>query len=132
MKKKSIYIPIAILSGVLLVGLFSGFYKTHKSDEIMINKIETSLNSNCNCETITKDTYSKGVQYSKNDGFSVEKVSFSLTNCKYVSLQEEATRIHQFLKNDVESIKNFNLISLDIISANRHDTITIKNGQLEI
>lgn len=132
MKKRIIYISVIILIGAFLVGLFSAFYDSHREDEITINQIETSLNAHCNCDSISKDMYSKGVQYSKTEGFSVAHVSFSLINCKYESLQKEANRIHQLLVNDVESLKNFNLISLDIISDDRHETVTIKNGQLEI
>jgi len=132
MKKRIIYISIVILIGAFLVGLFSAFYDSHTADEITVNEIEVALNTHCNCESISKDMYSKGIQYSKTKGFSVEHVSFSLTNCKYKSLQKEAHRIHQLLVNDVASIENFNLISLDIISEDRHETVTIKNGQLEI
>ncbi|WP_179353457.1 hypothetical protein [Winogradskyella vidalii] len=132
MKKRIIYISIAMAIGAFLVGVFSAFYDSYTADEITVNQIEASLNTHCHCESISKDMYSKGVQYSNVKGFSVEHVSFSLMNCKYESLQKEANRIHQLLVNDVESLENFNLISLDIISEDRHDTITIKNGQLEI
>ena len=131
MKNKKFYIPIAIFIAVFCVGMAKGFYKEYKADEIIVDKIEVSLNSNCNCETITKDMYSKGVQYSNDEGFSIEKVSFSLTNCEFTSLKEEANRIQQFLEKDVEDLCKFNLVTLDIISEDSHDTVTIRNGKLE-
>ena len=132
MKNKKLYIPIAIFIAVFCVGMAKGFYKTYKADEIIVDKIETTLKANCNCETITKDMYSKGVQYSKDEGFSVEKVSFSLINCEFSTLKEEANRIQQVLESEVEGLCTFSLVTLDVISENRHDTVTIRNGKLEI
>lgn len=123
---------VVIFIAILGINLWDNYYDAYKTEQEITIRIEDSLNANCDCETISKDMYSKGIQYSKGDGFSVEKVSFVLKNCSFNSFEEEKRRIHKMLLEDVDDLKSFNLVSLDIISANRHDTVTIRNGELEL
>ncbi len=129
--KKKYYVAIAVFIAVFCTLSFSQFYDGYKTDHTITSQIEESLKANCNCETVSKDMYSKGIQYSMDEGFSIEKVSFILKNCTFKSLEAEAQRIHKMLLSDVDDIKTFNLITLEIISEDRHNTVTIKNGKLE-
>lgn len=131
MKHKKTFV-ITVFIAVFGILTFDNYYDAYKADQTIANQIEQALNSNCDCETISKDMYSKGIQYSKKEGFSVEKVSFSLTNCRFTSLKDEANRIHGILSNEVVGFDTFSLITLDVISEDRHDTVSIRNGKLEI
>jgi hypothetical protein len=128
MKTKKLIITF-ILTGVVGFVVGKTVFDSVKTDSENTQKIQSILNENCNCESIEKSIYAKGVQYSNNQGFTTETVDFILTNCKYDTLNEEGERIAKILNK--EGFATFNLITLDFISDEKQETITIKNGKIQ-
>lgn len=128
MKTKKLIITF-ILSGVVGFVVGKTVFDSVKTDSENTQKIQNILKENCNCESIEKSMYAKGVQYNNDQGFTTEKVDFTLTNCQYENLREEGERIAKRLNK--ESFATFNLITLDFISDEKQETITIKNGKIQ-
>ena len=127
MKKKKLLI-IFVLFGV--VGFMVGkTVKSFKADNDNISKIQSILEDHCNCESIEKNMYAKGVQYSSDRGFTTEKIDFKLTNCEYDNLNEQGASLIKLF--NAEGLETFNMITLDFISDEKQETITIKNGKIQ-
>ena len=132
-KKISIFFLVFVCLGMAafksgkIVGIT--VMKSFKTEKNNVIKIETILEDLCDCERIKKDIYAKGVQYSSEEGFTTEKVDFTLSNCKYGNLKEEGERIAKSLNE--EGLKSFDLITLDFISDEKQETIIIKNGKIQ-
>lgn len=132
MKKRKLII-VFILSAALafVVGRAVGksYGKSIKTDRNSVVEIQSILENHCNCESIEKSMYAKGVQYSTDQGFTTEKVDFVLTNCIYENLNEEGEHIAKLL--NAEGLETFSLITLEFISDEKQQTITIKNGKIQ-
>ncbi|MEO8773488.1 MAG: hypothetical protein ABI263_06445 [Gelidibacter sp.] len=128
MKKKKLII-VFILFGVVGFMVGKTVIGSFRTDTDNISKIQDILEGHCNCESIEKNMYAKGVQYGKDEGFTTEKVDFILTNCQYGNLNEEGLRIAKLL--NVEGLETFNLITLEFVSEEKQETITIKNGKIQ-
>lgn len=128
MKNKKLIITF-ILFGIVGFVVGKTVFDSFKTDNESTVKIEKILNEHCNCEMIEKSMYAKGVQYSNQQGFTTEKVDFTLTNCHYENLSDEGARIAKLLNN--AHLENFNLITLEFISDKKQETVTIKNGILQ-
>lgn len=128
MKTKKLIITF-ILTGVVGFVVGKTVFDSVKTDSENTQKIQNILKENCNCESIEKSMYAKGVQYNNDQGFTTEKVDFTLTNCQYENLREEGERIAKRLNK--EGFATFNLITLDFISDEKQETITIKNGKIQ-
>lgn len=126
--KKGIQIAIAIFIAVFAVGMAKGFI--NQKDKNVSKNILQVLKNNCSCKDIKLTMFSEGLQFSKTDGFSKEKADYQLTDCDFLNFKEEAKRICQLLKNEVEDLKDFDLITLDFLSNAEYKTITIENGKL--
>lgn len=132
MKKKKLILVFFLSAGLsFVVGRAVGktFGKSITSDRADVIKIQTILEDNCNCESIEKSMYAKGVQYSNAEGFTTEKVDFVLTNCTFDNLSQEGARISKLLKE--EALETFNLITLEFVSDNTQETLIIKNGKVQ-
>lgn len=132
-KKISLVFFIGIVLGILI---FKGgevvgrtAVQTIQSNKDDTVKIQTILENNCNCDTIEKGIHATGIQFSKSDGFSTEKVDFTLTNCEYNNLKEEGNRIAQLLQK--EGMSDYNLITLDFISNDKQETLNIRDGKIQ-
>jgi hypothetical protein len=128
MKTKKLIITF-ILTGFVGFVVGKTVFDSVKTDSENTQKIQNILKENCNCESIEKSMYAKGVQYNNDQGFTTEKVDFTLTNCQYENLREEGERIAKRLNK--EGFATFNLITLDFISDEKQETITIKNGKIQ-
>ena len=128
MKPKKLVI-VFLLFGVVGFMVGKTVLDSFKNDGDNIVRIQTILQDTCNCESIEKSMYSKGIQFDKEQGFSTEKAEFVLTNCKYDNLNDEANRIANQLK--AEGLETFNLLALDFISEKKQETITIKHGNVQ-
>lgn len=128
MKKKKLLI-VFVLFGV--VGFMVGrtVLKSVKTDNDSISKIQNILEDHCNCESIEKNMYAKGVQYSSDQGFTTEKIDFTLTNCEYDNLNEEGITLVKLF--NAAGLETFNMITLDFISQEKQETVIIKNGKIQ-
>lgn len=129
--KKIKQIVIGILVAGFVIIAVKGFYNTYKTDYNTTDVVLKTLEDNCDCEDISKSMYTKGIQFSKDDGFTTEKADFKLVNCKYSNFNNEVSRIESLLQNEVENISNFNQITLDFVSNDKHETVIIKNGKIQ-
>lgn len=117
----------SIFFAVFTVSTINSYYKnSEKGEKIAVNILEV-LKENCDCKEIAQSTYSLGKQYSLNGGFTVERATYSLTDCNYTNFKDEVARIDKILKNKVKGIKDFDLIDLDFISDKEHKTATLTN-----
>ena len=128
MKKKKLII-VFVLFGVVGFMVGKTVLGSVRSDNDNIDKIQNILEDHCNCESIEKNIYAKGVQYSNDQGFTTEKIDFTLTNCNYESINEEGARIVKVLNS--KGLETFNLITLDFISEEKQETVIIKNGKIQ-
>lgn len=93
--------------------------------------IEAVLIENCDCESIQTFIYSRGIQFSKDDGLSTEKAEYELRNCKYDVLHKEVLRVNQLLADQVEGYNDLDILKLEFVGKEKHETITIKNGIIQ-
>lgn len=129
MKAKKL-ILIFIVFGVVGYGV-GKTVKTFKKNHDLTDQIQAVLEDHCHCETIAKTTYSHGIQYNKDDGFTSSKVAYELTNCDYSNFDDEVTRIDKLLKAKVDRFETIDHMTLDFISESGHHKITIANGKIE-
>jgi len=129
MKSKKILLSFLLF---LIIGFVVGStVKNFKKDHDTTDQIQSVLEEHCNCEKIEKTMYAKGVQYSNNDGFTTEKVEYQLINCEYTNFNQEVERVDQVLGDEVEGFEGFDQITLDFVSENHHQKVTIKEGIIQ-
>ncbi|MAZ72058.1 MAG: hypothetical protein CMC70_02825 [Flavobacteriaceae bacterium] len=128
---------IAIITFVIaLVAFISipfgfGMYTGIKLHTGVTGKIEKALNNTCQCQQVQFDVSAHGLHFSKEDGLTNQKISYVLKNCDYDgTATEEAARINKHLKNTVAGYKTIDLIEFTFQSANKNETVKIKNGNL--
>lgn len=124
MKRQVILFSIGIIIGILAYALYLGNKTEDKSNAIL--KV---LQANCDCDEIKQFLYVKGLtSYEKN--ISTETAEYELTNCKYVSLKEEANRINRVLIKKVNGYQEIDKLTLEFINQQSSQLITINNGNL--
>ncbi|CAL2102989.1 conserved protein of unknown function [Tenacibaculum sp. 190130A14a] len=126
--KYKLTIAFSVFIATYFVGLLDLYKKEYDKDQFTIQKIKTLLTKNCNCETVSINTYYKGIQFDSKGNFTTEKVEYTLNNCSYKSLNQEAQKINTVLKNNIENYKRFDCIELNFVSAQDHKSISINNG----
>ena len=117
----------------LIIGISFGFGigKMVKSNTKLTNSIETTLQQNCNCERIESGNSYTGIQFSKKDGISNTKVSFTLMNCDFTSSAEkEAKRLNDVLRDEVEDYDSVDFITFYFKSDEKNKTVKIKDGTI--
>lgn len=108
-------------------GVCGGFTANNK----LVSTIETTLQKNCKCEIVKSDISAVGIQFSMEEGFSNSKASYILENCTFsTSIENEATRLHTILNNDIKNYKSLDLITFQFKSSNHIKTVKFKNGFL--
>ena len=129
---KKILIAAFIAIGLFLAipfgfGMYSGF-KLHTG---VTGEIETTISNHCNCESVTSDISAMGIQYSKEDGMTHQKASYILTDCNFTgSAKEEAIKINDALKRDVEEYEKLDIIELTFQFGEITETVKIKEGNI--
>ncbi|WP_432412181.1 hypothetical protein [Rasiella sp. SM2506] len=94
-------------------------------------KLEKAIDQHCECEDVKFSLSTYGLQISKEDGFTNQKASYILKNCKYEgTVVEEATRINDYLKSTVAGYNTLDLIELTFKSAEISETVKIKDGNI--
>lgn len=116
-KNKEIHIGKLILKVVLgfAIGISIGYgiTKFFKSSNRLTASIEKTIQQNYDCESVEKNVSTAGIQFSKEDGLTNLRTSFSLKNCKYKgSAIEEAKRINEYLKRSVENYESIAVLEL--------------------
>ncbi|RXJ52262.1 hypothetical protein [Gelidibacter gilvus] len=129
MKAKKL-ILIFIVFGVVGFGV-GKTVKTFEKNHDLTDQIQTVLEEHCNCESIARTTYSHGIQYNKDDGFTSSNVAYQLTNCDYANFDAEVARIDGLLKAKVIRFESIDLMTLDFISESGKRKITIANGKIK-
>jgi len=111
----------------LLFGYSVGsiFESNNRSDTILEVLREASQ-----CDEVNQIIYVKGVQFGK-EGFSTEKGEYQLVGCELSSIEEEAKRLHNILSDKVKDFQEVDLLELEFIKNDQHQTILIKNGKIQ-
>ncbi len=120
---------IAILGGIFIAGAVKG-----ATDHVMGDKsfaLKQALNEHCNCESVDQIVYLKGAQYSTQDGLSTERAEYQLNACDYEDLQKEVMRLNEVLKKEVHGYDDLDLLKLEFVGAEQHETVIIKNGKVQ-
>lgn len=123
---------------ILVVFASVGIYKTGYSFGKNLGKefkkdnlIKQVLEEQCDCKEVNQLIYAKGLQYSKKEGLTTEKVEYQLIDCSYSLLKDETSKINKALHNEVEDFKDFDLITLEFINGTNKETVVIKNGVIQ-
>jgi len=124
--KTILLLIVGLFVGVFIIGAVNGVKDALKADKS--EAIRTTLLKHCDCESINSFIYAKGIQFSKTDGVSNEKAEYELLNCKYENLDQEVERINKLLKSEVEGYEDLDVLKLEYVGKEKHETITIKNG----
>ncbi|MDX1761683.1 MAG: hypothetical protein R3218_05970, partial [Christiangramia sp.] len=91
----------------------------------------TKLQQNCNCEIISSDVSSVGIQFSVEYGFSNSMAGYVLENCTFsTSIETEAMRLNDMLKRDIENYDSLDLITFQFKNSTQHKTVKFKAGCL--
>lgn len=124
--KNKLFIAIVLILGFLLFDalvLDVCIDGNDKSAEII-----QSLEENCQCDSITKNSSSVGLSMSKEDGFILGNTySFTLENCMF----DDIKKINQLVSNNSEIFNDIEFIEL-VLKANSEEEsiIKIKNGSI--
>jgi len=129
--KQKLILALAVFFSLTIVFSLDSYLDSYNEDQLAIRKIENLLKENCDCEDVSIDMYSKGIQFDTKGNFSTEKVEYVLKNCKYKSLKVEAAKINSILKNEIKDFEEFDSIELNFISEEKHEMVTINNGQIK-
>ncbi len=118
-----------LIAGIFMTGAISGAKDALSGDKS--EAIETVLKENCDCESINQLIYMKGLQFNSKEGMTSEKGEYELINCTYESLAQETFRINEILLKEVQGYKELDLLKLEFVGPEKHETITIKNGVIQ-
>ena len=121
-KKSSLGMWVAII-----IGLQLGFGKTERSNQALNASIEKTLLQNCDCESVVSLGKGIGISYDKERGLSLSKLEFTLRFCDFdTSSEEEAIRLNNVLKRNVEDYKTKGLVTFNFESENQMESIDIE------
>lgn len=81
--RKSKLIVKVILGFIIGISFGFGVTKMIKSDIRLSSSIKQSIQENCDCESVNKNTSMIGIQFSKEDDVTNKAASYVLKNCKY-------------------------------------------------
>ena len=131
-KKKKTHLVFKLILGAIIGASFGfGVGKMVKSNHIITKNIEQTLNQHCDCESITSNFGAIGIQFSKEDGFSNERLNFTLKNCKSnSSIEEEAVKLSQVLERNVKDFDQIDLLTLHFVSEENSEIIKIRKGEI--
>ena len=101
-----------------------------KNNGIKTNTI-IFLKDECDCKEVNQIIYAKGLQYSKNNGLTTEKIEYQLIDCSYLSITDQATKINNALLKEIEDFKEFDLITLEFLNGTNSEKVVIKNGTIQ-
>lgn len=129
-----------IIALVIVLVIFAsiGVYKTAYSIGKSVGKsfkiddqITAILKEECDCKEVNQLIYAKGLQYSKNDGLTTEKIEYQLIDCSYTNLEEHSKKINAVLNKKIEGFHDFDMVSLEFINGSSKQTVIIQNGEIK-
>ncbi|QYA24968.1 hypothetical protein G3I01_05395 [Gramella sp. MT6] len=128
--------PVKLIFTIIIagsIGLTFGFGVAQgiMANNKLVNAIETKLQKNCNCEIVSSDVSSVGIQFSVEDGFSNSTAGYTLENCTFsTSIETEAIRLNDMLKRDIENYDSLDLITFQFKNSYQQSTVKFKEGCL--
>ncbi|GEQ84769.1 hypothetical protein ULMS_02770 [Patiriisocius marinistellae] len=134
-KKTSTTKKVLTIAGIALaffIGIPFGYGMYHgiKAHTGNTGAIEKILTKNCNCD-VDFEFSSYGIHVSKKDGINGQTAQYNLMNYnKEVSVVDEASRLNNILKNEVESYNEIDVLTLHFISETKTETVKFKNGSI--
>lgn len=127
--KYALLLVVGLFAGVFIAGAISGVKDALSADKS--DAIQAALIDHCECESVTSFIYTKGIHFSKEEGVSTETAEYELKNCTYDNLYKEVARLNLALLEEVEGYDEVDLLKLEFVGADKHETITIKNGVIQ-
>ena len=130
---RNIIIAFLIVGAIIIaVPFFMGMYIGITSHTGTTGEISKTLEENCNCEKVNVDHSAYGIQFSRTDGLTGEKASYTLKNCKInKSFTAEGVRLNDLLVSEVEGYKDLDVVHLNFENEDQMNRIVIKKGKLQ-
>lgn len=131
LKKPVKLIFIMIIAGSIGLTFGFGVAQGVMANNKLVNAIETKLQKNCNCEIVSSDVSSVGIQFNVEEGFSNSAAGYVLENCTFSSsIETEAIRLNDMLKRDIENYDSLDLITFHFKNSDQQKTVKFKEGCL--
>lgn len=127
--KYVVLLIVGLFVGVFIAGVISGAKDALSGDKS--EAIKTVLTENCKCESVNQFIYARGIQFNKEDGLSTEKAEYELVNCEYENIDKEVDRLNKVLVEKVKGYEDLDLLKLEFVGAEKHETFTIKNAVIQ-
>ena len=128
--KKTTKTILTMILFLCLGGLFGYTVTSSIKSTDRSKQITQVLEDNCDCKEINQIIYAKGIQFGSN-GLSTEKGEYQLVDCNFLSIKEEAERIHKLLSKEIRKFDKVDLLELEFLNGNNSEIIIIKNGKIK-
>jgi hypothetical protein len=94
--------------------------------------IITALENECNCEEVSLDISAYGIQFSKTDGVTGDKVSYLLKNCTFeTNANDFVAKFNKQQCATIDGYADLDLIEYQFHAGEEQQVITVKNGELQ-
>ena len=126
---KGVLIGLAVLIAIpFCFGIYAGF----TSHTGATGDIITALENECVCEEVSLDISAYGIQFSKTDGVTGDKVSYLLKNCTFETSAQDFVATFNKQQNDaIDGYADLDLIEYHFHTGEEQQVITVKNGALQ-
>ena len=130
--KRTLKIVLGVLALLLAIPFCLGMYAGYTSHTGATGQIEKILTEQCNCESVELDLSAYGLQFSRKDGVTGEKVAYILEGCDFNNdIATEAARLNSVLNAEVHDYLDLDTVELNFINGDQTERIVIKNGELQ-
>ncbi len=139
MKTQKNKIRTRIIQGALLVlGLCIaipfclGMYAGYTSHTGTTGAIEKALEKQCNCKEVAFDHSAYGLQFSRKDGVTEEKVAYILKDCQGTpTALEETKRFNKIFLEEIEGYAAMDIIEFQFKKGDDLEVVTVKKGIIQ-
>jgi len=130
---KKIIIGFAIAAAILIsIPFCMGMYVGITSHTGTTGKVYKTLQENCACDKVEVDHSAYGLQFSRQDGLTGEKVAYILKNCNLSQpLTVEVDRLNNLLVENIEGYKDLDVVHLYFEIDDQKNQIIINNGIIQ-
>lgn len=125
--KNKLRLSIIILILLLVIAVVYTFYGNYLDTKDKSTAIIEVLENNCECKEIKQSIYVTGIQFEKG-GITKEKGEFQMIDCNFKSLEGEANRINEILKNEIKKFAEVDQLKLEFINSDISKSVVINNG----
>lgn len=130
--KSVIKIVVGGLALLLAIPFCMGMYVGFTTHTGTTGEIEKTLKEQCDCNSIKVDHLAYGLQFSRKDGVTGEKVSYVLKDCNFQgTIFNEAAKLNSILLDKVDGYAAIDVVQLHFINGNQQEEIEIINGKLQ-